>query len=220
MSIIRTSILASVAALAVAGTASASVTIVPGTAGDIPSAGEVNDVLFPLFGVNSLGGFFGAQIENGSGGQGGQFLYTYLGKEASYRNYLFVDNVQVFQTSPTAVASAPGDTAIGTLDFFIRSIKVEMNVPSLVGETHNGSNPGNGAPEVVNFFASCGPGLEDQTTCDVVYIFLDDTGANDDDNHDDMVFSIEMAPIPLPAGILLLGTALGGLGFARRFRKS
>lgn len=31
---------------------------------------------------------------------------------------------------------------------------------------------------------------------------------------------IEIAPIPLPAGILLLGTALGGLGLARRRKKA
>jgi hypothetical protein len=36
-----------------------------------------------------------------------------------------------------------------------------------------------------------------------------------------MVISIEMvSTVPLPAGFILLGTALGGLGVARRFRKS
>ncbi|MBL3568912.1 VPLPA-CTERM sorting domain-containing protein [Rhodovulum visakhapatnamense] len=31
-----------------------------------------------------------------------------------------------------------------------------------------------------------------------------------------MVVKLEIAPVPLPAGVLLLGTALGGLGLARR----
>ncbi|MEP2473676.1 MULTISPECIES: VPLPA-CTERM sorting domain-containing protein [Rhodobacterales] len=49
------------------------------------------------------------------------------------------------------------------------------------------------------------------------------TVGNDNDNvgkADFALAGIEIAPIPLPAGILLLGTALGGLGIARRRKKA
>lgn len=42
----------------------------------------------------------------------------------------------------------------------------------------------------------------------------------DDGSADISLAGLEIAPIPLPAGMLLLGTALGGLGIARRRKKS
>jgi len=52
------------------------------------------------------------------------------------------------------------------------------------------------------------------------YLALDDSGANNDDNHDDIIVRVDVAPIPLPAGGLLLLTALGGVAALRRRRKA
>lgn len=49
-----------------------------------------------------------------------------------------------------------------------------------------------------------------------VYAYFDDSGAGNDSDFDDMVVRIDVAPVPLPAGGVLLLTALGGLAAARR----
>lgn len=52
----------------------------------------------------------------------------------------------------------------------------------------------------------------------VFYLGLDDSGAGDDDNHDDILIRVEISTVPLPAGGLLLLTALGGIAATRRVR--
>jgi hypothetical protein len=84
----------------------------------------------------------------------------------------------------------------------------------------NGLNPNfDGISPAPNFFASCDPFSESAgaggTSCNSVYLFLDDGGAGPDDDHDDFLVRVSLVPVPEPATLV---TGLVGLGFlvARR----
>jgi hypothetical protein len=153
----------------------------------------------------------------------------FIGYEAAFDNS-FTMNAPVAQTVtystgvPNSAYAGPGGTpplashtftgvGAGLLDFVFTSVQT--------GSAANGSNPMNPPGGPVNFFAAYGG------STDTVYLFFDDTGAGDDDNHDDFVvrLSTNNTPgtpnhVPLPAAGFLLMGALGGLGLAKRRRKS
>ena len=60
---------------------------------------------------------------------------------------------------------------------------------------------------------------ENATSGNSVVLWLDDA-REVDDNHDDMAIRITATPIPLPASVLMLFAALGGLGVLSRKRSA
>ncbi|RBO53175.1 hypothetical protein DSD19_10520 [Rhodovulum sp. BSW8] len=126
---------------------------------------------------------------------------TFLGKEASALSYAFSLGAGNEVTNKDALGTSYSvDVEAGALDF---------SFASLASGGTLASNDGTFVQTAALAFSKIYNG-------NTVYAYFDDSGAADDRDFDDMVVKIEIAPIPLPAGVLLLGTALGGLGLARR----
>lgn len=134
--------------------------------------------------------------------------YTYLGSEAENINYSVVVGVGRFNNHTVRNTAEVGDW-------------LEQSV------YHDGMLRfafGTGAPRIHEArFDNHGvtrPPSEDIALAfsridnDSFYVLFDDIGGGDRD-FDDMAMRIDVTAVPLPAGILLLLTALGGLGFMR-----
>jgi hypothetical protein len=209
--------------LALGSSASAaSLTLSGGTAGAIPGDIASNDFIPALFGGPQIGGYFGSQILFDVSDLS-MLVIDFFGAEAGYVNSFDYSGSTVFTHSGGAnVASSLG----APLDTFSTTISGSGLLPFLfrinsdAASVTNGLNPNFGGISLApNFFASCDPFSESAgaggTSCNSVYLFLDDGGAGPDDDHDDFLVRVSLVPVPEPATIV---TGLVGLGFlvARR----
>ena len=207
----------------VAAAALAAATCIGGSvsAATYGTIGPGNDGLAPLGLTNPLGGYFGGDLYLVGGTA--DIQATVLGSEAGWNNrfgfygnvYATGGNTGSFSVGGVQTFLATG-VAPGLLDFW-------FGANSPLASVVNGSNNDNTGP-LSNFFVSFLP-TPTATFGQSVLLFFDDAGGGDDDNHDDLIVRLDIvgdgriAPIPLPAGGLLLIGALGGLAALRR-RKS
>ena len=194
-------------------------------AGPIPGGSSLNDALNPLFGLATLGGYYGSTISLSGDAE---LKITLLGAEAGYENQ--------FKWLPTGatLTNLPGINNFsaggvngkeGISSFFVSAVSGDLSfsfkslglVPSPNSVT-NGFNPdGSVLPgaAVPNFFASFGPTASAATSGDTLYLFFDDKpDERTDDNHDDLVIKVQVVPLPAAAW-LLLGVS-GALVAAKR----
>ena len=209
------------------------------TFGNIPGGTATNDGLVPIYGAGttSRDGWYGANLWLVGGGGTASITVDYLGAEAGYQNkFLFGGNTIFTTPGGRSVWPGPGDgsstpPAPGPASVTFNNVADGLlNFAFVAGDgssttAQNGSNPDDsGGTSSVNFFATvvANPAGLSGVAWD---LWFDDGGAGNDDNHDDMAIRISVtggtiSQVPVPAAGLLLLTALGGLGIARRRRKA
>jgi hypothetical protein len=192
-------------------------------AGTIPAGSIPNDGLLPVYGVGTpRDGYFGANLYLVGGP--GTITVEYFGAEAGFKN--------TFQFQSEAVITTPGGgsvwgasgngTPAGNLSPIITQTVNGVSsgllnftfVSQDFGPVVNGSNPVNTSGDV-NFFVSFTVDPK-ATFGQSVDLWLDDAGAGDDEDHDDMMIrlSVEggsLTTVPLPAAVWLFGSALLGM---------
>ncbi|WP_170294843.1 VPLPA-CTERM sorting domain-containing protein [Roseospira navarrensis] len=163
---------------------------------------------------------------------------TFHGFEAGYQNQFWLDlngdglysaAEKIFDTEDYAPSNRKG-TLANPLETVTRTLLPQGTQNTLLGfkfvtdrnanntPDYDATNAGNGTTKDPNVFASFildGNGAA--RAGNTVLLALDDGGAGPDDNHDDMVVSIAVTPLPAAAWFLL--TAIGGLVGARWLRK-
>lgn len=200
----------------------ATFTLTGGFDGSIPGTSQPlspnNDVLDEIGLGPSLGGFFGTTVSIDTDAT---VRVDLIGSEAG--------NANTFTMGGGSVSGGQNgnnvEADINGLDSFIASIAagdlsfVFDSLRPATGATGSVANGGNPQVEFgqINFFASFGPGNEDDRSGSTLWLFLDDIGQTGGDNHDDLV--IRISAVPLPAGAVLLMTGLGAMAL-RRKRKS
>jgi hypothetical protein len=213
MRMVRAAVMA-VCMFAGGAASAATLNLVGGTAGWTPAGKAKNDAVQPLGFGKTLQGYYGAQVYlNGPA----KLTFTLLGYEAGYTNKI-VSGAQSMtggggtKFDPKGLGSfLMTQSGAGLVDFGFWTSGGKLSV-------QNGKNPDNtlGKPfPGVNFFASFAD-RGNSRSGSVLWLFFDDDGASNDDDHDDLVARVDVAPVPVPAAGLLLVGALGGLAMVRR----
>jgi hypothetical protein len=129
---------------------------------------------------------------------------TYLGKEAGHTNvFRMPSTTDIFKTNTNAVGAQTTLTSVagGLLNFSFFDLIACLGIKN-----------GQGSWDHLN---SIGVFMESAKSALVMF---NDLG--NDKDYDDMVVRVQVSPVPVPAALPLFATALGGLGWFARRRKS
>lgn len=145
--------------------------------------------------------------------------FSLVGAESGFSNSLLFDGVEVIKE--TYSKSALADFTVGALggkmfETIILDAGVDLAKLLSFSIDNDAAAEFNASDDEFGVFANAAS----LGALSVFYLGLDDSGANNDDNHDDILVRVEISAVPLPAGGVLLLTALGGLAIARRRKQA
>lgn len=211
-------LLAGTALMAISGASYAGLSLdtsqVVGTAPLLPTSR-------PITGFNDLG-FTGSVFYGQMASTPGFIAFEYLGKEADYTNNAIVMGTDVIiSTGTTAPGTMSSWYAVGNglIDLTLCT-SGGLSVPMFGGCIANTN-----ATSIIDQYNFTGVGVGyrslgfRQEEGGTWLMFWDDSGANNDDDYDDLVARIHFT-VPEPATLGMLGLGLLGLGFAGRRRRS
>jgi len=135
--------------------------------------------------------------------------FTYLGYEAGNKNFSARAGGNLFVNGVSTV----GDTA-SFVPVFDGLVDFSFGTTAPAGSVGEIFNNGGATPASADYAIGY---LKISDTS--YYVFFDDIAQGDRD-FDDIGMRIDIEPVPLPAGILLLGTALAGFGVMRRRKQA
>jgi len=213
--VMKTLLTASAVAVATASTAlGATISLTGGTptadVGDVPGQDFVSD----LQGVGATTLYSGPLQLNAAGPV--KLTFSLVAAESGFNNALLYDGTAIITEN---VSNDSVDFATGVLNGqTAMRIFAGGDLADLLSFdiNNNATADFDAGDDEFGVFANAG----NVGALSVFYLALDDSGAGNDDNHDDIIVRVNVAPVPLPAGGLLLLTALGGVVALRRKRKA